>query len=359
MIRATELQKEFKHLCGNLEICANTVSTPHTAQPGSLCFAGNLENFLKALKSGCSLLIITDELLEPVQSILLNSQTNQNQVCIFSSPNLKLAMSKVLPHFDFLADRFDFNKSTSASIHPTAKLGAEVVLSPFSVIGAHVEIGPNCWIGPHVVIEPGASIGENTVLHSHVVIGAKSIIGTNCIIHSHTTIGSDGFGYLEVKPADSTPSKLNSLPLKIPQIGIVVLGNHVEIGANCAIDRATIGETVIGSYTKLDNHVHIAHNCQIGEACLIAGGFMVAGSSRIGDNFRVGGGSVVTDHVKICNNVMLAGRSTVTKDIEKPGAYGGYPLQPLKEALRTIANLPKISELRQQIREIQERFKSP
>jgi len=126
---------------------------------------------------------------------------------------------------------------------------------------------------------------------------------------------------------------------KSQQIGKVVIGNHVEMGGNCVVDRAALTETRIGNGTKFDNICHVAHNVVIGENCLIAAGFLIAGSSKIGNNCMFGGRVSITDHVELCNNVVLGGGSIVTNDIKTPGIYAGYPIEPLRENMKTLASL--------------------
>jgi UDP-3-O-[3-hydroxymyristoyl] glucosamine N-acyltransferase len=193
------------------------------------------------------------------------------------------------------------------------------------------------------VIEKEALIGARSILHSLIHIGADCEIGEDCEIHPHTTIGADGFGFV--------PDAQN-LNHKVPQLGKVILEDRVEIGASCTIDRATLGETLIGAGCKFDNLIHIAHNCVIGKNALLAGGFAVAGSTHIGDNFKAGGAASVADHVHICDNVTIGGYSGVTKDITEPGAYTGYPLQPWREGLRTLASLPNVPEMRRELAEL-------
>jgi UDP-3-O-[3-hydroxymyristoyl] glucosamine N-acyltransferase len=133
---------------------------------------------------------------------------------------------------------------------------------------------------------------------------------------------------------------------KIPQIGRVVIGNHVELGANCAVDRAALTETRIGDGTKFDNFAHIAHNCVIGKDSVFAASFKIAGSSSVGNNCMAGGNVDIADHVSIGDKVMIAGRSGITKDITGPAAIGGYPQEPLRDSLKTIANLANLTGLR-------------
>ena len=166
------------------------------------------------------------------------------------------------------------------------------------------------------------------------------ILGDRVILQAGSVIGGDGFGYA---PGPDGRAR------KIPHLGNVVIGNDVEIGSNCAIDRATLTSTHIRAGTKLDNICHIAHNCDLGEDGFYTAGFMMGGSTRIGRGFMTGGNSVVTTHVTVGDNVTLYGRSNVTQDVPNPGAYGGYPLQPLADAMRTAASLGKLNEIRKNL----------
>jgi UDP-3-O-[3-hydroxymyristoyl] glucosamine N-acyltransferase len=211
------------------------------------------------------------------------------------------------------------------------------------VIGAGAVIADDCCIGAHVVVENEVTIGAGTLLHPHVFVGAGCRIGTGCEIHPHTTVGSDGFGYAVGR---------DGRPQKISHLGIVTIGDSVEIGGNCAIDRATLASTYIRSGTKLDNICHIAHNCDLGENGFYTAGFMMAGSTTIGKGFMTGGNSVVGAHLTLADNVILAGRSTVTNDVREGGQYGGYPLQPLKDALKTIVSIGQLNDIRRNLNKV-------
>ena len=243
-----------------------------------------------------------------------------------------MGMAVLLKYFDRKCYRFTQwgERHPTAVVHPDAVIGERVFLGPYCVIGAHASIGNDCLIGAHAVIENDARIGERTVLHPHVFVGAGCQIGNDCEIHPHTSIGSDGFGYA-VDP--------DGRPRKISHLGNVKIGDGVEIGSNCAVDRATLTSTHIRSGTKLDNICHIAHNCDLGENGFFTAGFMMGGSTKIGRQFVTGGNSVVTAHITLGDNVTLQGRSSVTCDVPDAGAYGGYPLQPLKEAMKTAVNI--------------------
>jgi len=234
-----------------------------------------------------------------------------------------------------------------AFVAPGAVLGAGVVVAAGAFVGAGAVLGAGVFIGPGCVVEAGARVGAGSILHAQVFLGRRCEVGERCEIHPHTTLGADGFAYAQDEHGHHH---------KVPQLGIVVLEDDVEIQANCAVDRAAFTETRIGRGTKIDNFCHIAHNCQIGRHVILTGGFMVAGSTSLGDRCVVGGRTTVTDHVNVCAGVQLGGLSAVTKDITEPGAYGGHPLQPFKAFLRTTTSLAHLPDLRRRVAELEKRI---
>jgi UDP-3-O-[3-hydroxymyristoyl] glucosamine N-acyltransferase len=254
-------------------------------------------------------------------------------------------MAALLKYFDTKPERFSQwgERHSTAVVHPTATIGRNAMLGPYCVIGAHATIGDDCLIGSHTVVENYVKIGARTILHPHVFVGSACEIGSDCEIHPHSSIGSDGFGYALSK---------SERPQKISQLGNVVIGDEVEIGSNCAIDRATLTSTFIRSGAKLDNICHIAHNCDLGENGFYTAGFMMGGSTKIGRNFVTGGGSVVTAHVTVADDVILAGRSTVMNDIRQAGSYGGHPLQPLRQAMKTLGSIGQLNDIRRNLNRV-------
>jgi UDP-3-O-[3-hydroxymyristoyl] glucosamine N-acyltransferase len=310
------------------------VSIPENIAKNTLVFISKDEHLQSCIKEKASVVIATKTLIQ---------NEKVYPFTLFSVNNLKDSMRLVLPLFDSKLERFNFSIHSTAVISESAQLGKNCKIGPYSVIGNNVIIKDNVIIGPHCIIESDSKVGSSSILHGFVFLGSLCEIGSNCEIHPHTTVGSDGFGYTTDR---------NYQHHKIPQLGKVIIEDNVEIGANCCFDRATLSRTLIKKGTKIDNLCHVAHNCTIGENSLIAAGFFVAGSSALGDNFTSGGNSVVSTHIKICPNVTLAGRSTVTKDITEPGQYGGYPLQKLKDALKTISSIGKLVEMRKTISSI-------
>ncbi len=216
------------------------------------------------------------------------------------------------------------------------QVGRNVILEERSFFGDDVALMGNNFIGPAV------RIGSRVVLHPGVVIEAGCVIGDDVIIHANSVIGSDGFGY-EPSPRGA---------VKIPQIGNVVIGNHVEIGSNVSIDRSTLGSTLIGNHVKIDNLVQIAHNVEIGEGSLIAGQVGIAGSTKVGRGVIMAGQVGVSDHVIIEDGVTIGAKSAVysNKVVKGHQVVVGIPVQPLREYLKVQVYLGKLSELFKKIK---------
>jgi len=329
----------FTFLHGNLETAASHCHVPEEALLGSLVYVSDPEQLAEARRHKPAILIVPAKMTCSVDALM------DADSCCFSVQSISMGMAVLLKYFDKKCERFTQwgERHPTAVVHSDAVIGEHACLGPYCVIGAHASIGSGCLIGAHAVIENDARIGERTVLHPHVFIGAGCQVGDDCEIHPHTSIGSDGFGYA-VDP--------DGRPRKIAHLGNVQIGNGVEIGSNCAVDRATLTSTYIRSGTKLDNICHIAHNCDLGENGFFTAGFMMGGSTKIGRQFVTGGNSVVTAHITLGDNVTLQGRSSVTCDVPDAGAYGGYPLQPLKQAMKTAVNIAHLNEIRQKLNRV-------
>lgn len=323
---------ELTYIKGSLSNIASKVLPPEICTSDCLVFVSKAEQLEMAVKAKSPIIVAHKALPLPEESAST----------FFTTGSIQLAMGSILPLFDGKMNRF--NQETkihpTAIIHHTAHLGKNVGIGAYAVIGEYAKIGEGATIGAHTVVETYAEVGDHTLLHPQVFLGAHCVVGSHCEIHPHTTIGADGFSFAITKEGSSK---------KIPQIGRVVIGNNVEIGANCAIDRAALTETRIGNGTKMDNLCHIAHNVVIGENCLIAAAFSIAGSSKIGNNFMCGGVVAVADHVNVCDKVIIAGRSVITNDINQPGQYGGYPLEPFRDSLKTLANSTHLTRIRKDL----------
>ena len=255
--------------------------------------------------------------------------------------NPQLALARALSLFLESTD-------TTPLIHPSsiissnAQIGKDVNISAGVIIQDGVSIGDGSSIGSNVVIETNTTIGKNCKIFSNVSLYHGITLGKNVIVHSGTSIGCDGFGYVTE----------NDIHEKIPQTGTVIIGDNVEIGSNCAIDRATIGNTVVGEMTKIDNLVHIAHNVKIGKGCLLTAGFAIAGSSEVGDYCTFAGQVGVAPHLKIGNRSIVAAKSGVTKSLKGNKIYAGYPAREIKEHNRRLALINEVEKLRDRFDEL-------
>lgn len=321
---------------------------PELAKGDSITFVSSKSQLLIAIEKRASIIIATQSLTQPLNEEFKKSIPSSS--ALFLTPTIPIAFSIVLPFFDKKKSKFPAGIHPTAIISSSAQIDNSVCIGPYSIIGDFAVIRANTLIGPHVIIEKKAQLGADCILHANIFIGADCQIGNHCEIHPFTCIGSDGFGFVK-NPEKNSDSKFK----KIPQLGRVVIEDEVEIGAHCAIDRATLHETRIKKGAKLDNHCHIAHNCTIGENTVLAAGFMTAGSTTIGANCMAGGMVGVADHITICDGVQLGGRSTVIQNITEPGAYIGYPTMPLKEGLKNLSAFTNLNEMRKDLSKIKKK----
>ncbi len=226
------------------------------------------------------------------------------------------------------------------------KISSDAIIYPFTYISNNVTVGKNSRIFPFVFIGENVEIGENTVIYPHVYIGHNVKIGNNVIVHAGTVIGADGFGFERTESAYE----------KIPQIGGVIIEDNVEIGANCTIDRATIGYTVIKNGVKLDDQVHVAHNVKIGEHTVIAAQSGIAGSTEIGKWVMMGGQVGIKDHLRVADYTIVMAQSGITKDTKQGKMYVGSPARETRRAWKELALLSKIDELFKKVRELERRL---
>lgn len=232
----------------------------------------------------------------------------------------------------------------SACIDPTAQLGQGVAVGPFAVIEAGAVIDDGVSVGAHSVVEQHAQVGRNTRLAPRVVLGRDCRIGARGIVHSGTVIGADGFGFA---PQDGAW-------VKIEQLGAVSIGDDVEIGANCCIDRGALGDTVLEDGVKLDNLIQIGHNVRVGRHTAMAGCVGVAGSARIGAHCTVGGGAVVLGHLTLADHVHISAASVVMRSILQPGQYSGvFPIDDNKSWEKNAATLRQLHGLRDRIKALE------
>lgn len=256
--------------------------------------------------------------------------------------------------FAAIVDHFQKKQSTFIpGIHPGAHVAADVQLNPEKVsvkAGAVIEsgarIGDGSEIGSGAYISHNVQIGNDCVIHANVSIRERCEIGARVILQPGAVIGSDGYGY---EFADGKH-------VKIPQVGIVVLEDDVEIGANSCIDRARFGETRIGKGTKIDNLVQIGHNASIGDHCLIVSQTGIAGSAKLGNNVTVAAQCGISGHLQVGDSIILAGRAGVTKNLTEPGVYYGMPARPMAKEQRRLASINLLPKLLKRLKKLEAKF---
>lgn len=233
--------------------------------------------------------------------------------------------------------------SPLAVIAPTATLGEGCVVHPYAVISDNVTLGRNCIVYPHTFIGPDTTLGDDCVLYPNVVVYDRCVIGRRVTLHAGCVIGQDGFGY----------ATHNGAHHKIPQVGNVIIEDDVELGANCAIDRATVGSTVIGTGSKFSNLVAIGHGTKVGKHNLLVALVGLAGSVETGDYVAMGGMVGVAGHLKIGDMVQIAATSGVMTDIPDKTQYGGTPAMPLTEAKRLHLHSIRLPDLFARVKKLE------
>ncbi|HEX8269574.1 MAG TPA: UDP-3-O-(3-hydroxymyristoyl)glucosamine N-acyltransferase [Flavobacterium sp.] len=247
--------------------------------------------------------------------------------------NADIAMSLVLEMFAPPLPTFDHE------IHPTAVIHESVVIGTGTRIGAGCYVGPEVILGEHVTLYPNvtilddSTIGNNTVLWPGTVVRERCHIGSDCILHPNSTIGADGFGF---RPSDKGL-------VKIPQIGNVIIGNNVEIGANSTVDRGKFSSTILGDGCKIDNLVQIGHNSVLGKFCIMAGNSGLAGSVTLGNGVIIGGSASIKDHLTIGDGAIIGAGSGVAADVPAGKTVLGYPAVDARTALKQWSILKRMA----------------
>lgn len=324
---------------GDPEIKVNNIAKIEEGFPGALSFLANpkYEHYLYTTKSS---VVLVNKSFVPARKV-------------------EATLIKVTDAYEAFASLLrlvDQSRPRKKGIHPTAVIETSANIGKEAYIGAYVYIGENCRIGdgcviyPHSFIGDNAQIGSGCTLNPGVKIYHECIIGDNCVIHAGTVIGSDGFGF-----APQSDSEFK----KIPQIGNVVIEDNVEIGANVAIDRATMGSTIIRKGVKLDNLIQVGHNVEIGENTVIAGQTGIAGSTKVGKNCMFGGQVGLAGHLKIADGVKVGAQSGISRDVRKENAVlFGSPAFNLKEFLRSWVILRRLPDLNAKVEELEKQIET-
>lgn len=301
------------------------------AGPGDLTFVSNARYAARLATTRASAVIVTPDVPTPLPSLL-----TRNPYLAFARAVGALHPS---PHLEP-------GVHPSAVVEPTAVLGAGVHVGPFAVVGKGARIGGRTVLHPHVVIYPGVEIGEDCVLHSGVQVREACRLGSRVVVQNGAVIGSDGFGF-----AKDDAGRYE----KIPQVGIVVVDDDVEIGALAAIDRAALGETRIGRGTKIDNLVQVGHSVSIGADTVLAGQVGIAGSTKVGDRVTLAGQVGVAGHLTIGDGVIATAQTGIPSDVPAGQIVSGYPAIDNRGWLKSSVVFAKLPELQKRLRELERR----
>lgn len=336
---------QVKLISGSVDRVIEGLSQPSEANAHDLIALSEPNHLEEAKQGRARVWIISPKLVSD------DLRANQ-EITLLSSENPKLTLALVAKKFFRPSDHHlpagNENIHPSAVIDSTAKLSANVIVGPQAVIGKGCVIEENCVIGAGCVIENNVRIGARSHIHPLAFIGHDCELGEECEVKPHAVIGGEGFGY-------ATDVK-NLKHHRVTHFGRVILGDRVHIGSGTTVDRGTFSDSKIGDDAKIDNLCHFGHNIEIGHGTIITGGVVVAGSVKIGSACVIGGGTSIAGHLEIVDQVQIGGRSGVTKSITSPGAYGGHPLQPLKDYLRTQSSLPSLPGLRKSVQKLLKRI---
>ena len=319
-------------LKGDPSLNIERVAPIDMAQTGDITFVAN-PKYLPQL-SDCK-----------ASAVIVAAGVDTPDIDLIVCANPYLAFAKILTFLQVPAHPA-LGIMTGAIVAETAKIDATASLYPGCIVGDNVTIGAGTIIYPGVVINFAASIGSDCVLHANSVVREGCRLENRVILQPGAIIGSDGFGF--------APDGASYY--KIPQVGIVVLEDDVEVGSNSCIDRAAMGITRVGRGTKIDNLVQIAHNVEIGADCIFVSQTGVAGSTKIGNHCTFGGQAAIAGHLTIGDNVMIGGRGGATNNVESNQVLSGVPLMPHKQWLRATMSLPKLPEMRKEMKQLKKRL---
>ena len=324
-----------RHLAGEVHGDANATLTGFAqaaaARPGDLTFAETDEFFAAAEQSAAT-------------AVIAGKNSSSANKILIRVANPRIAFAKALALF-FPEPKF------TAGIHPSAVVAASAQIDPAAHIGPHCTVGERVKLGANVVLQAGnfigddATVGDETRLFPNVTIYARTQIGRRVRIQAGTVIGSDGYGCV----LDGGSHR------KIPQVGNVIIGDDVEIGANVTIDCGALGSTVIGADTKIDNLVHVAHNVETGEHCLLIAQAGIAGSVKLGNYVVLAGQVGVAGHLKIGDRVIVAAQAGVMVDTPEAGTYWGSPMQPIGDVKRQLVAVRKLPGLLKRVAELEKK----
>jgi UDP-3-O-[3-hydroxymyristoyl] glucosamine N-acyltransferase len=319
---------------GDPDAAVNSFGKIEEAKEKQLTFLANpkYEEYLYSTNASIVIVNETYELKQPVKATLIRV------------PDAYSAFATLLSKYQDIMQQQLTGIQQPVYIAKTANVGDHVFVGAFAYLGENVKVGNNTKIYPNVYVGDNTMVGDNCILYPGVKIYHDCVLGNDVIIHGGTIIGSDGFGFAPM--ADGSFKK-------IPQIGNVLIEDHVEIGANTTIDRATIGSTIIKSGAKLDNLIQVGHNAEIGNSTVIAAQAGISGSTKIGNGVMIGGQAGIVGHIQLGDGARVNAQSGVSKSIEPGKAVTGSPAYDYTAALRSQAVTRKLPELEKRVKELE------
>ena len=328
---------------GNPSAAVSNFAKIEEGRPGCISFLAN-EKYENYIYSTQSTIVLVNDSFEPKSEI---------QATLIKVPNAREAVAKLITIYDSMKPK-PKGIDPTASIDPSASVGENVYIGPFVAIGPKAVVADGCILHPHVTVGSGARIGKNTIMYPNSVVYHDCRVGERCILHAGCVIGADGFGF---EPTENGYEK-------IPQIGIVVLEDDVEIGANSCVDRAVMGETVIKSGVKIDNLVQIGHNCEVGSHTVMSAQVGVAGSTKVGEWCMFGGQVGIAGHATIADRTQAGAHSGIPNSVKKPDQQlmGSPAIEPRTwwKAQAVVKQLPDmymtLNRMKKEIEELKSRL---
>lgn len=304
-------------LVGNAAVVLSTVAGIEEGGAGALTFIRDSAFADKWSSSSCSAALVSEGIEVPDHDL-----SERALIFVQDADHALIRVLRAIDPGTALPEQGIHTLATvdpSAQIHPSARIG------PGCVVGAGASIGANTALIANAFVGANCTVGDDTIIHPNTTVGDRVRIGSRCVIFSCSVLGADGFGFI--------PATKDTHAMKIPQIGSVTIGDDVEIGACCTVDRAKLGETIIGDHVKLDDHVHIGHNCIIRDDVIICGCTAVGGSVTIGERTLIGGAAVIADQASIGAGVRIAGGAMILDQVPDGETYAGIPAMPARTAL--------------------------
>ena len=315
-------------IVGDENATVHTFAKIEEGMPGAISFLSN-PKYTHYIYDTQSSIVLVNKDFEPEKEI---------KATLIKVDNAYESLAKLLNLYEMSKPK-KTGVDPLAYIAPTAKIGKDVYIAPFACVGDHAEIGDNTSLHPHATVGGGAKVGSNCILYPNVTVYHDCRVGNNCILHAGSVVGADGFGFAP------SPEGYE----KIPQIGIVILEDNVEIGANTCIDRAKTDSTIIRKGVKLDNLIQIGHNVEIGENTVSSAQMGIAGTSKVGHNCFLAGQVGIADHVKIGNCVKIGSKSGIDKDVPDGEIRFGSPALPGINYHRSFAVFKELPDLRRRV----------